>query len=72
MTSVKLQVAATSSLTPVTFQWYQGTSGSGTAIAGATQSSYQTPKLSVTTSYWVQVSNGCGATNSATATITVK
>jgi Tol biopolymer transport system component len=40
-------------------------------IAGATTSSYTSPALTVTTSYWVQVSNGAGPTNSNTATITL-
>ena len=52
--------------------WYIGTSGTTTnPIAGATASSYTTPPLTATTSYWVQVSNAGGAADSNTATITV-
>ncbi|HEV2720135.1 MAG TPA: hypothetical protein VG323_08955, partial [Thermoanaerobaculia bacterium] len=69
--STTLSVMATSPR-PISYQWYTGTSGNTSSpIAGATGSSYQTPRLSATTSYWVRVSNSCGATNSATATVTV-
>lgn len=64
-----LSVSATGS-TPLSYQWYTGTSGSGTPISGATG-----PTLSVsptsTTSYWVKVSNACGSANSSTVTVTV-
>ncbi len=57
---------------PLAYHWYVGTSGALTnPIAGATASSYTTPALTATTSYWVQVSNAGGAANSNTATITV-
>jgi hypothetical protein len=57
---------------PLTYQWYQGTSGSvGSPIGGATSSSYTTPALSTTTQYWVRVSNSQGSADSNTATITV-
>lgn len=65
----QLNVTATGGT--LSYQWYQGTSGSGTAIAGATASSL-TVAPSTGTSYWVAVSNGCGAAvNSSTATVTV-
>ncbi len=55
-----------------TFQWYVGSSGDTTnPIPGATSSSYTTPPLSVTTSYWVRASNGAGNADSVTATVTV-
>lgn len=59
---------------PLSYQWYQGNSGdtaNSTLIAGATASSYTTPALSATTSYWVRVSNSVGTADSATAIITV-
>ena len=57
---------------PLAYQWYAGTSGTTTTpIAGATASTYTTPALTTTTSYWVRVSNASGTANSATATITV-
>ncbi|HYM75014.1 MAG TPA: SBBP repeat-containing protein [Candidatus Dormibacteraeota bacterium] len=56
----------------LTYQWYAGTSGVTTnPISGATASSYTTPALTATTSYWVQVTNSAGHADSNTATITV-
>jgi hypothetical protein len=66
-----LSVVASGTPAP-TYQWYQGTSGTLTSpIAGAVNSSYTTPALTVTTSYWVQAVNVAGKANSNTATITV-
>src|ERR1044072_840067 len=57
---------------PLTYQWYVGPSGTTTSpIAGATASSFTTPALSSTTSYWVRVSNASGTADSNTATSTV-
>jgi len=56
----------------LTYQWYQGSSGVTTnPISGATASSYATPALTATTSYWVRVTNSAGHADSTTATITV-
>ena len=65
-------LSVTASGTLLTYQWYQGTSGNTSSpISGATSSSYTTPALTQTTSYWVRVSS-CGAlVDSNTATITV-
>jgi O-glycosyl hydrolase len=58
--------------TPLTYQWYRGSSGTTTSpLSGATSSIYTTPALTSTTSYWVRVSNAAGTANSSTATITV-
>ena len=58
--------------TPLSYQWYAGSSGSTSSpVLGATSASMTTPALSVTTSYWVRVSNAYGSADSATATITV-
>jgi uncharacterized protein YkwD len=65
-----LSVAATGTA-PLSYQWYLGTSGAGSPIGGATGSSFTTPALVSTTSYWVRVTNGFGSANSSTATITV-
>jgi uncharacterized repeat protein (TIGR03803 family) len=56
----------------LSYQWYVGTTGTATnPIAGATASSYTTPALTSTTSYWVRVSNSAGTADSNSATITV-
>lgn len=65
-----LSVAATGSA-PLTYQWYQGTSPSTTTPVGTNSSSFTTPALTATTSYWVRVSNSAGFDNSSTATVTV-
>ncbi len=57
---------------PLSYQWYQGYSGDVSHPAGgATGGSYTTPPLTSSTQYWVRVSNSCGHTDSATASITV-
>ncbi len=66
-----LSVVATSAA-PVFYQWYQGLAGDlSSPVQGAVNSSFTTPPLASTTSYWVQVSNVAGAVNSNTATVTV-
>lgn len=56
----------------LSYQWYRGVSGNTlNPIAGAVSSTYTTPPLTTTTSYWVRVTNDCGSVDSATATITV-
>ena len=56
----------------LTYQWYIGTSGvTANPIGGAIGPTVNvTP--SVTTTYWVRVSNSCGTADSASATITVR
>jgi subtilisin family serine protease len=57
---------------PLSYQWYIGASGNtASPIPGATASTYTTPPLTSTTSYWVRVSNSVSSVDSATATITV-
>ena len=62
---------ATTSATTVTYQWFRGTVGDTTNPVGTNSTSFTTPPLSTTTSYWVRATNICGATNSAQAVITV-
>jgi len=58
--------------TDVTYQWYQGTSGSGSAIGGVTTSPYLTVSPTSTTSYWMQArSGGACPANSPTINIDV-
>src|ERR1700740_2709716 len=62
-----LTVTASGSGT-ISYQWYQGPTGNtGTPIPGATANSYTPPALTATTSYWVQVSDSNGNSNSNTA-----
>lgn len=63
---------------PLTYQWYIGASGVTTnPISGQTGSSFTTPAMTATTTYWVRVSapaaTGCAGTvvNSTVATVTV-
>jgi alpha-tubulin suppressor-like RCC1 family protein len=57
---------------PLSYQWYQGTSGATTMpIGGATSAYYTTPELTATTSYWVRVNNSAGTTVSNTAIIAI-
>jgi hypothetical protein len=55
---------------PLTYQWYQGSAPSTTTPVGTNSSSF-TVTPGATTNYWVRVSNGCGGTNSVTATVTL-
>ena len=65
-----LRVGATGS--SPTFQWYIGAGGdTSNPIPGATASTYVTPALQATTSYWVRVSNAIGTANSSAATVSV-
>jgi hypothetical protein len=70
--SATLSVTASGS-GPFSYQWYQGTSGTVTTPVGSNSSTFTTPSLTVTTSYWVRVTSACnsGTANSATATITI-
>ena len=69
--TASLAVVATGA-PPLTYQWFTGSTGdTSQPISGATSSTYTTPALTATTSYWVSVSNSAGSTNSNTATITV-
>jgi hypothetical protein len=70
--SVTLAVTATGT-SPLTYQWYQGTSGdTSRPILGATSSSYSTGTLTATATYWVLVGSSCGQVTSSTATVSVK
>ncbi len=64
-----LTVAATGT-GPLNYQWYAGNAGDTTTPAG-TGTSFTTPALTATTSYWVRVSGPGGTVDSRTATVTV-
>jgi hypothetical protein len=55
-----------------TYQWYSGVSGQTNKKVGSNSSSFTTPVLRSTASYWVRVTNRCGFSNSQTATVTVQ
>jgi len=65
-----LSVAASGSSPAI--QWYRGASGVTTdPVTGATSTSFTTPALTATTSYWARASNAAGSANSSAATVTV-
>jgi formylglycine-generating enzyme required for sulfatase activity len=66
--SVTLTVSA-GGLTPLNYQWYQGSVGTVTTPVGSNSASLITPALSSTTTYWVRVSNAAGTVDSALATV---
>jgi Ig-like domain CHU_C associated/Putative binding domain, N-terminal len=55
----------------LSYQWYEGSSGDTSQPVGTNSSSFTTPALTATTSYWVRVFDQCGHVDSATATVTV-
>jgi predicted extracellular nuclease len=57
---------------PLTYQWYAGTAGdTSQPVPGATASTFTTPALTATATYWVRVSGPGGQVDSRTATVTV-
>ena len=66
-----LSVVATGTGT-LSYQWYKGASGVTTTPVGTNSPSYTTPRILKQTQYWVKVTNSCGSTNSATATISIR
>ncbi|MFO7724960.1 MAG: chondroitinase-B domain-containing protein, partial [Oceanipulchritudo sp.] len=68
---VELSVTATGPGT-LTYQWYEGESGdTANPLSGETSSTFTTPVLASTTSYWVRVSNANGDDDSDTAVVEV-
>lgn len=55
----------------LTYQWYQGAPGDTSRPVGSNSPSYTTPPLTVTTRYWVRVSNSAGSVDSGPITVTV-
>jgi len=65
-----LSVAASGFPTP-TIQWYQGSTGVTTTPVGTNSTSFTTPALTTTTSYWARVTNVGGSVDSTTAIVSV-
>ena len=66
-----MTVAATGT-GPLTYQWYEGATGTTTSpIALATGTSFTTPPVTTTSSYWVRVTNAAGHADSNTATLII-
>jgi formylglycine-generating enzyme required for sulfatase activity len=65
-----LMVSATGPA-PFTYQWYRGNLGSTAAPVGTNSSTFTTPPLTVTTKYWVKITNAFGEIQSNSVTITV-
>lgn len=55
----------------LSYQWYRGNLGLTNAPVGTNSASFTTPALTVTTRYWVRVSNGSGEASSSLCTITI-
>jgi BspA type Leucine rich repeat region (6 copies)/Ig-like domain CHU_C associated len=68
----ELSIAATGAA-PLTYQWYQGASGTTIApISGATSATFLTAALTATTGYWVRITDAYGFFSyGPTATVTV-
>jgi len=66
------QITVSAAGSNLTYQWYEGSQGDASnPIAGATNPTFTTPSLDVTTRYWVRVGNGQGYEQSQTATVAV-
>jgi hypothetical protein len=56
---------------PLHYQWYSGRAGDTSSPIGGDSGTLSTPALLQAATYWVHVSNDCGATDSTDATISV-
>jgi hypothetical protein len=54
------------------YQWYQGDAGDASAPVGGDTSTFTTPPLTATATFWLRVTNACGTADSAAATVTVE
>lgn len=65
-------VAPDATNTPVSYQWYRGSTGDTSAPVGTNSASFTTPALTTQTNYWVRVTCGvCVPTDSQTATVSM-
>jgi uncharacterized protein (TIGR03437 family) len=68
--AITLNVAATGAA-PLSYQWYQGTTGNTATPVGTNSPSFTTPALIGSATYWVRVSNPYGTADSTTAVLTL-
>ncbi|HEY8131950.1 MAG TPA: M57 family metalloprotease [Thermoanaerobaculia bacterium] len=69
-TAANLSVTASGD-PPLQYQWFIGVSGNTTQPIGGATAALLTVQPTVTTRYWVRVTNTCSTANSETATVTV-
>jgi hypothetical protein len=70
-TTTNLSAGATGT-SPMAWQWYEGSAGDlSKPVSGATASSFTTPPLTATRTYWARVSNVAGTADTGAATVTV-
>jgi len=67
-TTVQINAFVGAGTATLHYQWYDGTSGDTTYPVGTDSSSFNTPPITTTKSYWVKVTNGCGSAPSPTVT----
>lgn len=75
-TSVETGIAATLTVSatgsaPFTYQWYRGNLGATTNPVGTNSPTFITPSLTLTTKYWVKITNAFGEANSDSVNVTV-
>src|SRR5581483_3455984 len=69
--STAIVVAQASGTAPLRYQWYAGHAGDTSRSVGSDSSTLSVANLAQTTSYWLRVTNECGAVDSLEATVTV-
>lgn len=70
--NTKATLSVTASGNGLSYQWYQGASGDlSMPVSGATSAAFTTPKLALSQSYWVKVSNADQAIHSHAAVVDV-
>ena len=57
---------------PLRYQWYEGTRGNISKPVGSNSPQFTSQALSISTNYWVRVSNACGQADSLAAIVTVR
>ena len=68
--STTLTLAVTGTPMP-TIQWYQGIKGDTSTPVGTNSTSFATPALTSTTSYWARITNTAGSVDTETITVSI-